>query len=282
MELYKVLSNGIQIEEITYEKIDEFWDEHIKYLVTDGIISDKEDIDYYKGSHYRGILESHMKREPDKQHMVYFIQDGVRIGAASYCTYKSEDGKCFILDYWVFPEFRGNGTGHRCYEALEKYTRADGANYYELNSEKDASVRFWKTLGFIPNGVDEYDMPLFIKKDDGRKIPDSADGKWIISIVDDSKRKQKISRCILEELPEWFGIQESREKYIEDSANRVMVASFDGDKPTGFLCLKETGKATVEVAVMGVLKEYHRMGIGRKLFEKVKGLAIEQESSFHG
>lgn len=42
---------------------------------------------------------------------------------------------------------------------------ADGAKYYELNSEKDASVRFWKSLGFIPNGVDEYDMPLFIKKD---------------------------------------------------------------------------------------------------------------------
>jgi len=35
-------------------------------------------------------------------------------------------------------------------------------------------------------------MPLFIKKDDGRKISDSADGKWIISIVDDSKRKQGI------------------------------------------------------------------------------------------
>lgn len=278
--LKKELSNKIQIEEILYENVGEFWDDHIKYLVTDGIISDKEDIDYYKGSHYRGILESHMKREPDKQHMVYFIQDGVRIGAASYCTYKSEDGKCFILDYWVFPEFRGNGTGHRCYEALEKYTRADGAKYYELNSEKDASVRFWKSLGFIPNGVDEYDMPLFIKKDDGRKIPDSADDKRIISIVDDSKRKQKISRCILEELPEWFGIQESREKYIEDSANRVMVASFDGDKPTGFLCLKETGKATVEVAVMGVLKEYHRMGIGKMLFEKAREIAIEQGYSF--
>lgn len=59
-----------------------------------------------------------------------------------------------------------------------------------------------------------------------------------------------------------------------------MVASFDGDKPTGFLCLKETGKATVEVAVMGVLKEYHRMGIGKILFEKAREIAIEQRYSF--
>ena len=47
--------------------------------------------------------------------------------------------------------------GHRCFEALEKYTKADGAVYYEINSTKEESVRFWKTLGFIENGKDEYD-----------------------------------------------------------------------------------------------------------------------------
>ena len=67
-----------------------------------------------------------MIRSTDKQHMIYFCRDGERIGAASYCTYQSEDGKYFILDYWVFPQFRGNGTGHRCFEALEQYTKADG------------------------------------------------------------------------------------------------------------------------------------------------------------
>jgi GNAT superfamily N-acetyltransferase len=68
------------------------------------------------------------------------------------------------LDFWVFPGYRGNGTGHRCFEVLEQYTRKDGAVYYEINSEKEASVRFWKSLGFIENGRDEYDMPLFIKR----------------------------------------------------------------------------------------------------------------------
>ena len=154
----------IIIEEIPVERINEFWEIHINYLVDDGMISDEEDIAYFTGKEYRGILEDHMIRSTDKQHMVYFCRDGERIGAASYCTYQSEDGKCFILDYWVFPQFRGNGTGHRCFEALEKYTKADGAQYYELNSTKENSIRFWKSMGFVENGKDEYDMLLLEKR----------------------------------------------------------------------------------------------------------------------
>lgn len=154
----------IRIEEIPIEKIDEFWNIHIRYLIDDGIITDEEDVDYFKGEEYRGILKNHMVRDVDKQHMIYFIQDEQRIGAASYCTYQSEDGKCFILDYWVFPEYRGDGTGHKCFEVLEQYTKMDGAKYYELNSTKENSIRFWKSLGFVENGKDEYDMLLLGKR----------------------------------------------------------------------------------------------------------------------
>ena len=154
----------IQLEEIGLLDLSDFWVSHIKYLIEDGIIYDEEDISYFSGNEYRGILEKHMIRDKDKQHMIYFCRDGKRIGAASYCTYQSEDGKCFILDFWVFPEFRGSGTGHQCFEAFEKYTRLDGAEYYELNSQKENSIRFWKSLGFVENGKDEYDMLLLIKK----------------------------------------------------------------------------------------------------------------------
>lgn len=154
----------IGIEEIPVERINEFWDIHIRYLVDDEIISDEEDVAYFSGEEYRGILKEHMIRPADKHHMVYFCRDGERIGAASYCTYQSEDGKCFIMDFWVFPQFRGNGTGHRCFEALARYTKADGAKYYELNSTKEDSVRFWASVGFVENGKDEYDMPLMVKR----------------------------------------------------------------------------------------------------------------------
>ncbi len=81
-------------------------------------------------------------------------------------------------------------------------------------------------------------------------------------------KKQSIARYILEALPDWFGIPESREQYIKESVIQPFFAAYDSEKPIGFLCLKETGKETVELCVMGVLKEYHRKGVGRKLFEQ--------------
>lgn len=154
----------IQIEEISLENINEFWDAHLKYLIEDEFIKDEESILYFSGRDYRGVLEDHMMRKQDKQHMAYFSRNGKRIGAVSYCTYQSEDGKCFILDFWVFPPFRGNGTGHRCFEVFENHTKNDGAMYYELNSNKEDSIRFWKSIGFTEGGKDEYGMLLFIKR----------------------------------------------------------------------------------------------------------------------
>ena len=159
------LRNRVEIEEIPVERIDEFWDIHFCYLVDDDIIEDDEDKEYFQSGEYRDVIRAHMVREVDRHHMVYFVRDGVRIGAAQYNTYQSEDGKCFVLDFWVFPQFRGNGTGHRCFEALERYTKWDGAVYYELNSTKENAVRFWKSLGFVENGVDEYEMPVMVRRE---------------------------------------------------------------------------------------------------------------------
>ena len=102
----------------------------------------------------------------------------------------------------------------------------------------------------------------------------------MIHTVTDPADKRRIARLILEALPEWFGIQEARETYIRESADEIMFASEQDGRPNGFLCLKETGKDTVELAVMGVLKEYHRKGIGSALVEAAKAIAAEQSYSF--
>ena len=93
-------------------------------------------------------------------------------------------------------------------------------------------------------------------------------------------KKQRIAREILEALPDWFGIPEAREQYIKESSEQPFLAAYDSDKPIGFLCLKETGKETVELCVMGVLKDYHRKGVGRKLFERAKEEAKQAGYSF--
>ena len=94
------------------------------------------------------------------------------------------------------------------------------------------------------------------------------------------KEKQEIARTILEALPEWFEVRESREKYIADCAEWIFLAAREQKEYTGFLCLKETGKDTVELAVMGVMKKYHRQGIGRALFEQARKIAKEAGYSF--
>ena len=102
----------------------------------------------------------------------------------------------------------------------------------------------------------------------------------MIRAVTDKTEKQTISRAILEALPDWFGIPEAREEYVIASADEPMIASFDGEEPVGFLSLKQTGRDTVELAVMGVLKEYHRRGIGKSLFAEAKRFAEESGYSF--
>jgi GNAT superfamily N-acetyltransferase len=102
----------------------------------------------------------------------------------------------------------------------------------------------------------------------------------MIRILINPEEKKVIARQILEALPEWFGIPESTENYISESANQDMFVAYEDDKPVGFICLKETGKDTVELAVMGILKEYHRKGIGRRLFDCARMTAKEKGYSF--
>lgn len=104
-----------------------------------------------------------------------------------------------------------------------------------------------------------------------------------IKVFDETQskeEKQSIARTILEALPEWFGLTEPREKYISDAGNQMMTVAFDGEKPVGFLSLEKTGSDTVELHVMGILKEYHRQHIGSELFQKARIVASSSGYSF--
>ena len=81
-------------------------------------------------------------------------------------------------------------------------------------------------------------------------------------------------------LPDWFAMEEGREQYIKESAEQICIGAVEDTEYIGFLCLKETGKDTLELAVMGVLKEYHRQGIGREMFMMAKNIACEKGYSF--
>lgn len=105
---------------------------------------------------------------------------------------------------------------------------------------------------------------------------------WFMQVVEITNdiEKANITRYILEALPDWFAIPEAREEYIHNSTGKIFFSAYIEEKPIGFLYLKQTGQDTVELAVMGVLKEYHRNGIGKALFESAKKVICEKGYSF--
>ena len=95
----------------------------------------------------------------------------------------------------------------------------------------------------------------------------------MIRSITDGGEKERIARELLEGLTEWFEVPETRENYIRESRDWFFLAAEENGQAAGFLCLKETGKSTIELAVMGVRKEMHRHGIGKALVEAAKDFA---------
>lgn len=95
----------------------------------------------------------------------------------------------------------------------------------------------------------------------------------MIKEITEKNEKERIARTILLDLPEWFGLPESTENYIVESQEMPFLSCFDGEKPIGFIVLNETSKDCADIFVMGILKDYHRKGIGTKLYEAYEELA---------
>ena len=56
-----------------------------------------------------------------------------------------------------------------------------------------------------------------------------------ITEITNNAKKQTISRYILESLPDWFGIHEAREEYIEGSKDNIFFCAYeDYDKTNHF------------------------------------------------
>lgn len=92
--------------------------------------------------------------------------------------------------------------------------------------------------------------------------------------------KARIAREVLDALPEWFGIEESKNEYVENSRSLPMWAVYDGEIPVGFIVLKPTSRHTAEIHVMDVKKEFHRTGMGRALYEVFENSAREMGFSY--
>lgn len=102
----------------------------------------------------------------------------------------------------------------------------------------------------------------------------------MVVYIEDKTQKELISRKILGDLPDWFGLPDSTAEYIKCSQELPFWAEIENGTAKGFITLKGTSSDTAEIYVMGVLKEIHNKGIGKKLFDAFYSFAKEHSYSF--
>ena len=139
----------------TPDEIGRFWRELHEYHRRDILPEekDRESLEYFLSAEYQSAIEALRTRVNDRAQFLFFCRDGVEVGFALTAHYPSEDEKCFILEFCIYPAFRGGGTGSACAQALLDWMRARGAAYFELNYGGDERrSRFWSRLGFREKG----------------------------------------------------------------------------------------------------------------------------------
>jgi len=139
-----------------------FWDHLMAYFRRDILPAHPEDEAYFFGDEYKALIEDRHRREENRAHYLIFCRGGQDIGMSLTIVYETEDCKQFILEFCVFPEFRGNGTGKACATALLAWGRERGAEFAELNADGERRQKFWRTFGFVPNGCSWWGAPLML------------------------------------------------------------------------------------------------------------------------
>jgi GNAT superfamily N-acetyltransferase len=77
-----------------------------------------------------------------------------------------------------------------------------------------------------------------------------------------------LAEGIMRALPDWFGIEQSIVDYARAADELPTFVAEGADGALGFLTLRPTSTAALEVHVMGVVPDEHRRGIGRALVER--------------
>ena len=101
-----------------------------------------------------------------------------------------------------------------------------------------------------------------------------------IRMEEDPEEKASIAASVLADLPDWFGLPDSTAEYVRVSRELPFWAAVKDGRAVGFIALKETAPQAAEIYVMGVRPEFHRAGVGRRLFRALYRYAQERGYAF--
>ena len=263
------MENQITIREaVRSTDIAVFWEQlHIYHKRDIFPNPDSEDLEYFLSSEYYDHMMKIHSRPQDRCYYLFFHRDGQDIGFAMPVIFTSEDGKCFIMEYCVYPEFRGNGTGKECARILLDWARENGALYAELNHGGNQRRHFWENVGFIENGADEWGEPLMI-------LPPAEDAPITIEVLSDPEDWQlkKLENGFLKEIGEEPATEEKQEQLaqaVRDGKITFFVAK-RGYRAVG-MCSVAKCFSTFSCTDTGVFDDFYiepvfrKKGVTRKL-----------------
>lgn len=92
--------------------------------------------------------------------------------------------------------------------------------------------------------------------------------------------KRDACEPVLRALPEWFGIEEAIDYYLDEIQGMTTYLALDGDAVAGFMSITSHNPYTAEIHVMGVYPEYHRRGAGTALVEAAERWSRERGHEF--
>ena len=97
---------------------------------------------------------------------------------------------------------------------------------------------------------------------------------FTIEEVKDEDQKMAVVAEVLKDLPEWFGIPESTQAYIEGAKDLRVWAAYQESDVVGFISLSYSSEDCAEIDCLGVKKSFQGQGIGSRLL-----LTLESETA---
>lgn len=259
-----------------------FWEQLHSYHKRD-IFPDPEDENlkhFLSDTEYRVQIEHVHNRLQDRCYYLFFERNSQDIGFALPAIFTSEDGKCFILEFCIFPDFRGGGTGRECAAVLLEWAKEHGARYAELNYGGDERrLRFWRRIGFVENGVDEWGEPLML-------LPPAETVPFTVEILKDPVDWQllKLENGFKREIGE-ESLTKIQQKQLQKAVREGRITFFfakRGYRAVG-MCSVAAYYSTFSCSNVGVFEDFYiepafrNRGTARKLTEAAQSWCREND-----
>ena len=96
---------------------------------------------------------------------------------------------------------------------------------------------------------------------------------FVIKEVKNEAQKMAVVAEVLKDLPEWFGIPESTQTYIEGAKDLQVWAAYQEGDLLRFVSLSYSSEDCAEIDCLGVKKAHQGRGIGSQLLATLESEA---------